>query len=182
MVTSSSIDLGGQPTTTTTTSTTTAKLAPLEIEITDALPSDAPAIAALGAQCFSDTFGHSVPAADLASFLASTYSASAMLECIQDATGRISTFLVRGAEAEAELRRLYVEGSAQGRGVGGALVRALERRARDEGVGALRLSVWEGNARARRVYAARGYVRVGETDFVMGGCVQTDWVMAKKLV
>ncbi|KAI5927545.1 acyl-CoA N-acyltransferase [Camillea tinctor] len=226
MVTSSgSLDFG-LPTATNTTKSientthplkpnTVAKpTAPLEIEITPAHPSDAPAIARVGAQSFSDTFGFSVPASDLASFLAETYSPEAILSDIHDAPAQM-TFVARSASASpgtsiapgtilgfvqlvrgiteqgvpgsdparhAELRRLYVDGAAQGCGVGSKLMSALEQRAADEGFEYVWLSVWEDNAHAQRIYERRGYVRVGALDFATGGCIQTDWVMAKKLV
>jgi GNAT superfamily N-acetyltransferase len=52
---------------------------------------------------------------------------------------------------------LAVAGEAQGRGAGGALLEAAESWARGRGYGRLTLHVFEGNARARAVYARRGY-------------------------
>jgi len=52
---------------------------------------------------------------------------------------------------------LAVTKEAQGRGAGGALLEAAEAWARGRGYGRLTLHVFEGNARARAVYAHRGY-------------------------
>lgn len=52
---------------------------------------------------------------------------------------------------------LAVTKEAQGRGAGGALLEAAETWARGRGYRRLTLHVFEGNARARAVYAHRGY-------------------------
>lgn len=56
-----------------------------------------------------------------------------------------------------------------------------ERIAREEGYETLWLGVWEENVKAQGVYGRFGFERCGEHDFVMGSCVQTDWIMCKKL-
>lgn len=43
------------------------------------------------------------------------------------------------------------------------------------------LGVWEENFNAQRVYEKLGYRRVGKHDFVIGGDVQTDFIMIKQL-
>ena len=60
------------------------------------------------------------------------------------------------------LSMLFVDPALWGCGVGGTLVRSLQRG--DHGPGWTRLSVWtrEGNRRARRLYAARGFADTGE--------------------
>ena len=52
---------------------------------------------------------------------------------------------------------LAVARAAEGRGVGGALMRAAEDWARERGYGKLTLNVFEGNVRARAVYAHLAY-------------------------
>lgn len=60
------------------------------------------------------------------------------------------------------LSMLFVDPALWGCGVGGALVRSLQRR--EHGPGWTRLSVWtrEENRRARRLYTARGFADTGE--------------------
>ncbi|OTA69242.1 protease synthase and sporulation negative regulatory protein PAI 1 [Hypoxylon sp. EC38] len=176
-----------------------------EVIVGDALASDAAAIAQIGANTFTAAFGFSVPENDLADYLATTYSAKAIeAELLSAQENNISTFvardeagavlgfvqLVRGltepclqgdASTHAELRRLYVDVSAHGRGVGSKLIAAVENRAKAEGFRTLWLTVWEDNAGAQRLYRKLGYVKVGETDFATGECIQTDWVLAKSL-
>lgn len=81
-----------------------------------------------------------------------------------------------------ELQRLYVGEGWHGRGVGTALMDAAEGLARAEGRSHVWLGVWEGNARAQRLYAGKlGYARVGEHLFDVGGDPQWDWILVKKL-
>ena len=83
--------------------------------------------------------------------------------------------------SHAELRRLYVDVSTQGLGVGTKLIAAVEERAKTEGFEQLWLTVWEDNHRSQRLYERLGYVKKGETEFATGGCIQTDWVLSKSL-
>ncbi|KAI0408854.1 acyl-CoA N-acyltransferase [Xylaria palmicola] len=180
-----------------------SKPAPMDITIGYTLPSEAATVAKIGGDTFTATFGHSVSAADLASFLASTYVASTMLRDLADpsiatwsaresATGRVVGMvqLVRGLSdaavagdpaTHAELRRLYVDVSAHGRGVGTRLIATVEAQARAEGFARLWLTVWEHNSEAERLYVRLGYARVGATDFLTGEDVQTDYVLVKDL-
>jgi GNAT superfamily N-acetyltransferase len=60
-------------------------------------------------------------------------------------------------EEHGHIGILAVTKEAQGRGAGGALLDAAESWARGRGYGRLTLHVFEGNERARAVYARRGY-------------------------
>jgi GNAT superfamily N-acetyltransferase len=64
---------------------------------------------------------------------------------------------------------LFVDPALWGFGVGGALVRSLQRG--EHGPGWTRLSVWtrETNRRARRLYVARGFVDTGERSILHEG-------------
>ncbi|KAI8628021.1 acyl-CoA N-acyltransferase [Xylariaceae sp. FL1651] len=173
-----------------------------DITIGHAVAADAAAIAQLGADTFTATFGFSVPPHDLADFLATTYTAAAVESelndttiatfAARDSTGKVLGFvqLVRGlselcvpgdAATHAELRRLYVDTTAHGRGIGSKLIAAVEAQARAEGFKQLWLTVWEDNVNAQRLYQRLGYMKVGHTDFATGGCIQTDWVLSKRL-
>ncbi|KAI0383738.1 acyl-CoA N-acyltransferase [Hypomontagnella monticulosa] len=176
-----------------------------EVTIGEALVSDAPAIALIGANTFTATFGFSVPADHLADFLASTYSSEVVEAEIlkaqetntstivaRDETGKVMGFvqLVRGiteecipgdASSHAELRRLYVDTTAHGKGIGSKLIAHLENMAKAEGFKTLWLTVWEKHPQAQRLYQRLGYVKVGETEFATGDTISTDWVLAKSL-
>ena len=60
-------------------------------------------------------------------------------------------------EAHGHVGILVVTETAAGRGVGGALMRASEEWARQQGYGKLTLTVFEANAPARAVYEHLGY-------------------------
>jgi GNAT superfamily N-acetyltransferase len=60
-------------------------------------------------------------------------------------------------ERHGHLGMIAVTAEAEGRGAGGALMRAAERWARDCGYSKLTLNVFEGNQRARQVYERFGY-------------------------
>lgn len=176
-----------------------------EVTIGDALASDAAAIALIGANTFTAAFGFSVPEDDLADFLAETYSSEAIeADIISSHENNISTFvardemgsilgfvqLVRGLtdsslkgdpSSHAELRRLYVDTTAHGKGIGSKLIAVVENKARSEGFKQLWLTVWEDNKSAQRLYQRLGYSKVGAVEFATGACIQTDWVLVKSL-
>ena len=82
------------------------------------------------------------------------------------------TFLERGSQyaeitqpGEAEFRMLAVAPSAQGLGVGGALVRACLDLAADRGHKAVAICTRDINEVALRMYAKFGFVRLPERDW-----------------
>jgi len=159
----------------------------------DATPADAFALAMLGADSFSHTFGHLYDPADLALFLANHTPAAWAAELTNPA------FAVRVAEAEdvfigyaklgpahlpftpesnaIELRQLYVLGPWQGAKVGAALIEWVIATARARGADALFLSVFTDNHGARRFYARRGFEPVGAYKFMVGTHADEDIVM-----
>ena len=63
-------------------------------------------------------------------------------------------------DSTAELKRMYVDPSARGRGIGRALVAALESEARQLGVTGVVLETGTRLTRAIRLYEASGYARI----------------------
>ncbi|KAE9368439.1 acyl-CoA N-acyltransferase [Stipitochalara longipes BDJ] len=174
-----------------------------QITLRPAQPKDAPQIAALGSHVFSASFGYSMPASDLQAYLESAYSIPSVASDI--ANPKITTIIacptsspetvigfsqltrgtsepcLEGCEKLVELQRLYVSPDFHGGGVGRLLVESVENVAREEGLVTMWLGVWEENFRAQRVYERMGFTKVGSHDFVMGSCVQTDWILTKRL-
>jgi ribosomal protein S18 acetylase RimI-like enzyme len=171
------------------------------ITIRKASPEDIATVAKLGADIFTVTFGHSVPADQLQSFLADSYSVAAIENDFKDPMkdlvvasnqeGKIVGFalLTRGSfepcishlESTIELQRIYVDPAYHGNGVGKSLANKLDDIARSEGFKHIWLGVWEENHGAQKMYEKLGYRKVGGHDFTIGEIVQTDDIMAKKL-
>lgn len=74
--------------------------------------------------------------------------------------------LVQGA---SYLDVLAVAEQAQGRGLGSAMLARAENLARDSGAAAIALDVADSNARARSLYARRGFVERARRPFVRTG-------------
>ncbi|OBT57736.1 hypothetical protein VE04_01917 [Pseudogymnoascus sp. 24MN13] len=171
------------------------------IHIRKATPQDVATVSKLGAHIFTVTFGHSVPANELQSFLEDSYSISAterdlkdplkdmVVASNQDGTILGFALLTRGSvepclshlESTVELQRIYVDPDHHGKGVGRLLANKLEDIARDEGFKHIWLGVWEENHNAQGMYEKLGYRRVGHHDFTIGEIVQTDDIMTKEL-
>ena len=158
---------------------------------------DAPALSVLGAQTFTDTFGHLYRPADLAIFLENHAIATWEKELSDPA------FAVRVAELDgkmvgyaklgpphlpfeprgeaAELRQLYVIEEMKGQGVAHALIDWVIERARDRRADHLYLSVFTDNHRARRFYEKLGFEAEGTYHFMVGSHADDDIVMRLKL-
>jgi len=94
--------------------------------------------------------------------------------------GRTAPDGVRFARG-AELGRIYLAPTAQGRGLGVRLLRELERRARARGCDGLWLNAWQEAPQALAFYRREGFAIVGTTQFVVGDDAKDDWRMAKPL-
>ncbi|KAK9774928.1 putative N-acetyltransferase domain-containing protein [Seiridium cardinale] len=163
---------------------------------------DAPAIAKLGGDTFTATFGHSVSKEDLEDFLKMTYSTEAIEAEFADPSktylvarttygnvvgiaqlhsGQTHSSVQAAAHQVAVMQKVYVDITTHGQGIGSKLITAIEQLARDEGAEQLWLTVWEENVKAQRLYHRLGYKKTGEIDFATGTCIQTDHVLAKRL-
>lgn len=170
-----------------------------------ATPADAARLSGFAATTFTDTFAADNDPADLANFLAETFTLERQLAEIDDPactillaesvddSGRaelagyahIVQSAVPGAVSGAhpiELKRFYIGQSWQGRGVAHTLMDAVFAEARARGAHTLWLGVWERNPRAVSFYRKFGFERVGEHIFRLGSDLQTDWLMSVTLV
>lgn len=165
---------------------------------------DAPALSALGAATFRETFDDSNTPEDMARYVAEAFFPEQQAADIVDprsvmlvaehreptgATALIGYAQIRSGDVPAEvpganpleLKRLYVLRAWHGKGVAQDLMNTCLTIARARGCDTLWLGVWEHNTRAQTFYRKYGFVRVGQHDFVLGTDVQTDWLMARAM-
>ncbi len=166
-----------------------------------ATPADAEPLAVLGARTFVDTFVHGFgipyPADDLAVYMKKAYSPDAIRPHLLDPArhwlvaergGDLVGFAEAGpcglphpdaSAAHGELKRLYLDRSVQGQGLGPEMLRrSLEwLEARDQGP--LWIGVWSGNERAQRLYESRGFRKVGEYDYPVGAWLDREHILRR---
>jgi ribosomal protein S18 acetylase RimI-like enzyme len=159
----------------------------------DAVPADAPAVAALARQTFSETFGHLYRPEDLAAFLenhtperwAAELADPAYAVRVAQAGGELVAYAKLGPPSlpfeprgpSIELRQFYVLAPFHGTGLARELMTWILERARAGGAADLYLSVFVDNTRAQAFYARYGFERIGRYDFVVGSHVDEDHVM-----
>lgn len=151
---------------------------------------DVPALSALAIRCFVQTFVDDLaipyPKDDLALHLERSYGLEATERLIADSSlflrvaergGALLGYVLAGScqlphpEASAEhgeLRRLYVDYTAHGQGVGRELLDAALEWIAASFHGPEWLGVWSGNLKAQAVYQKRGFEKVGEYDYPVG--------------
>lgn len=124
-----------------------------------ATPADLPALLALERSAF--TTDHLSPR----QYRRHLDSATALVLAAVDASGLLGKALVffRRNSDVARLYSIAVADGARGRGIGEALLTAIERAARRRGAARMRLEVRQDNASAMRLYERRGYARFAET-------------------
>ena len=160
---------------------------------------DAPALAALAARTFRDTFGADNTPEDMALHLAASYGPErqaneimnpALLTLVADHAGVLVAYaqLRRGeppacvtGPAPIEIQRFYVAADWHGRGLAQLLMAQALDVARAAGHATIWLGVWERNPRAIAFYGKLGYRDVGEQTFLLGTGRQTDRILTRPL-
>jgi GNAT superfamily N-acetyltransferase len=162
-----------------------------------AAPADAAALSRLGRDTFVTTFGHLYPPADLAEFLAEAHAPHRYTEWLNDPEfaiwalerdGEMVGYALAGPchlphpEVTAdcgELWRIYVRGELHGQGLGTVLLEAalawLERPRRRLWIG-----VWSGNLGAQKLYARRGFHKVGGYQFPVGSTLDDEFILRRE--
>ncbi|HEY0101628.1 MAG TPA: GNAT family N-acetyltransferase [Pyrinomonadaceae bacterium] len=160
---------------------------------------DASLLAELGAQTFAETFTDDNSPADMAAYLADSFS----LEKLKtELTDPLSIFFIAEVDAHAagyaklhsgkalesvegqnpiELVRLYVSRKWLGRRVGQALMQRCIDEARGKGFQTIWLGVWERNSRALAFYRKWNFREVGEHIFQLGSDPQRDILMQRAI-
>lgn len=162
---------------------------------------DAPAVAALGARLFAETYGPTHPDPELSRYLRREFSVDVVRGAI---AGRDVSMLVVeespgvpiayaylratprppsgvSGSRPLEIVRFYVDGSHQGRGVGAALMDACFADARARNADPVWLQVWKKAPWAVGFYERMGFSVVGSAPFHFGDRVDDDHIMSHPL-
>jgi ribosomal protein S18 acetylase RimI-like enzyme len=162
-----------------------------------ATAADAEALAALGAQIFTETFGHLYPPQDLAAFLAEAHAPAGVRADLADPHKALWLALVDGepagyalagpcdlphpevAPGDGELKRIYLLAGAQNGGLGGRLFDAAVGWLEKDGPRTIWIGVWSENLGAQRFYARRGFAKVGEYGFKVGDSIDREFILRR---
>jgi diamine N-acetyltransferase len=168
--------------------------------IRQATPSDIVALSELARVTFSETFAHLYPPEDLQSFLTSSYSTDTLRDEITrkdqywalctDALGLPLGYVQACSvglphpeakpECEGEIKRLYVLGSAQAKGIGQVLLKTGLRYLDEHyGLRSQWIGVWSENHGAQRLYGRFGFEKVGEYGFPVGNTVDHEFILRR---
>lgn len=151
----------------------------------EAARADIPALARLAQDTYVETFGTLYRPEDLAAFFEDVLSESAIAAEMDDPRvayrvveqdGQLIGYCKVGplkvpadpTEPALELRQLYLRQSAQGLGLGDALMAWALDEAQARGARRFYLSVYSENHRAQRFYRRHGFQHGGEYHFMVG--------------
>ncbi len=163
----------------------------------DGTPADAALMAKLGAETFTETFGHLYTPENLAAFLLNhqpekwrgELSDPSYAVRIAEDGERAAGYCKVGPPSlpfevtapTLELRQLYVLKPWHGAGVAAPFMDWAFDQARRRGAEQMFLSVFIDNHRARRFYARYGFEEVGRYDFMVGTHADHDLILRLKL-
>lgn len=170
----------------------------LQVTIRRAVPKDAPALAALGAATFTETFGHLYPPEDLQAFLLGSHSVRAWAGLLADARRAVWIavladatpigFIVAGAcklpvenrePAAGEIQQLYVLARHHNLRLGSRLMDIGLEWLEVQGRMPLYIGVWSENAGAQRFYGRYGFEKIGEYGFPVGNTVDREFILKR---
>jgi ribosomal protein S18 acetylase RimI-like enzyme len=162
-----------------------------------ATPADAQALSRIGAETFTETFGHLYPPKDLAGFLISAYGLEATRADLADpgkaawlaeADGQVVGYALAGTctlphpeagDEDGELKRLYLRRSHQAGGLGGRLIATVFDWLQRDGARTLWIGVWSENYGAQRFYGRLGFEKVGEYVFPVGETMDLEFILRR---
>ena len=165
----------------------------MTISYRDAELGDAAALRELFAESFIETFGHLYRPADLKEFLDANSDAKWRANLtdpevairVAELDGQLAGFVelapkklpYETSAPALELRRLYLNRSAHGRGIADELMKWALEEASARGAQELVLSVYVDNHRALRFYERYGFEPVGRYDFMVGSHADEDLIL-----
>jgi ribosomal protein S18 acetylase RimI-like enzyme len=168
-----------------------------DVTIRRATISDAPALAALGAATFTETFGHLYPPEDLQTFLAESHSVDTWCRTLGDpqravwfamlADAPIGSITVgacklpiEGRESTAgEIQQLYVHAKHHNLRLGSRLMDLGLQWLAEQARAPVYIGVWSENFGAQRFYGRYGFKKVGEYGFKVGSTVDHEFILKR---
>jgi ribosomal protein S18 acetylase RimI-like enzyme len=161
-----------------------------------ATTADADILADVGARTFTETFGHMYPPRDLADFLenhsAAIYAAWAADPryrlWLAERDGAVLGYALAGpcdlphdevTPECGELKRIYVDKSAQGAGAGSLLLNTALDWLQTPGR-TLWIGVWSENHGAQKLYGRHGFEKVGTYEFPVGETRDHEFILRRK--
>lgn len=167
-----------------------------QLVVRDATPQDLQAIAALSRKTFCDKFGHLYRSEDLNAFLEESHSEAfyrpllgrkdLLIRVVQTEAGSLGAYLLcsplslpakNPAPGSVELKRLYVDASLQGQGLGSRLTQEAFDWAEASHAPEIYLSVFSENEGAQRLYDRMGFRKVDEFWFPVGQHRDLEYLM-----
>ena len=158
---------------------------------------DAEALAGIGAATFTETFAHLYPPHDLAVFLAEAYGLAQTRANLADperaawlveADRQVIGYAEAGpcalphqevTPACGELKRFYLLKPWQGGGLGARLFDETLAWLQSHGPRDVWIGVWSENHGAQKFYGRRGFDKVGEYGFRVGGTVDHEFILRR---
>lgn len=161
------------------------------------IPEDLAALSDLAKKIYSETFGHSLTASDLALQLEKTRSEACFRSAMDSDTILIAVdegvlagyvhicdvklSIQTATEEDGQINALYVDSAFQGRGVGKMLMDAALKHPRLQAAENIYLDVWEENVRALEFYKRHGFEISGTCDVIIDNrIIGNDLVMVRR--
>jgi diamine N-acetyltransferase len=162
-------------------------------------PGDAPALTALAAATFRETYAVANDPAVFDEYVARAFTVESFARALADPRCEVHWLLndgepvgyvrlnLAGAQTEPDLggglevQQIYVLAEHQGHGLGGTLVGLAVEAARRHRLGHVWLGVWERNDNAIGFYRRHGFEPFGEHVFRLGDEEQRDLLMRRDL-
>lgn len=169
---------------------------PAAFDMRYATAADVPALAAMAADAFRDTYRELSDAADIEDYVGRHFTVAAVAAVVGakdapvllvlDGEAIVGYAMLRRAETPPcvagphpiRLARIYLAQRVVGQGLGAELLDAVHAEARRLGGETLWLSVYDRNVRAVHFYETHGLVHVGGEEFEFGGEIYIDPVYA----
>lgn len=167
------------------------------VTIRRAAAADAQTLSRVSERAFTGTFGHLYSEADLQTFLRESYAAEVYAGFLADPAcacwlveqaGEAVGYALAGpcglphadvADADGELKRIYLLPQVQGGGHGDRLFRATMDWLERDGPRTLWIGVWSENLRALRFYARHGFEKAGEYEFIVGNSRDHEFILRR---